>query len=395
MYSLIFLAFIYLCFSLYILRKKYSGMFNPIFFPLILGLITQSGISILNAYSSESNLDTLHRVILINLGYYISYATGAALRFRSLEGFLIFISKYTPNKSNFLIINKINKIFLAILILSYISLVLTKSTDWISNPRLAYMDRSGAGVFWAMFATSIPIAMICSIWIKKDLSDLMLIKYALLFSLIGYFTGSKQTILGILLVSLYYRHVFIKNISDPFLFIWVSALGFAFIALTLIQGSYNEILSFVNYFDMLANTVEAIEVIGDNYQYGTVFISSFWAYIPRSIFPDKPFEYGSLLINAILFPGAAEDGYTPALLAWFQYFYDFSVFGVILFGLSTGAYNSVLFNAFLQKKKSLFLFVVNCGSGFMIFNTPSYMIGFLLCLLVMSKFVLFQSKTKQ
>jgi hypothetical protein len=162
-----------------------------------------------------------------------------------------------------------------------------------------------------------------------------------------------------------------------------------FSLVTLLQGSYGDIFSFISYFDMTSNTVDAISVAENNMQYGAVFSSSFWAYVPRAIFPEKPFEYGAILVNSIIYPGAAEDGYTPALLPWFQYYFDFGVMGVIIFGCIAGSINSTLYRAFLKKRESIFLFAVNVGSSFMIFNTPSYMIGFIMCLVVMLKFRVF------
>jgi hypothetical protein len=66
--------------------------------------------------------------------------------------------------------------------------------------------------------------------------------------------------------------------------------------------------------------------------YGEVFLTSFWDYIPRFIYPEKPVVYGKIIINELFFPGQAELTNTPAFGGAVTEFSDFGWFGLIFFG---------------------------------------------------------------
>ena len=67
--------------------------------------------------------------------------------------------------------------------------------------------------------------------------------------------------------------------------------------------------------------------------YGDIFLTSFWEYVPRILFPEKPYVYGVLHVVELYYPGGAESGNTPAFYGGVPYFADFGIAGVILFSL--------------------------------------------------------------
>jgi hypothetical protein len=94
--------------------------------------------------------------------------------------------------------------------------------------------------------------------------------------------------------------------------------------------------SLASYFSYYTNSGMYLKEYLDNkiqLYYGKIFLSDFWSLVPRSIYPNKPFAYGIVLINEYFFPGAAEQTNTPAFGGPIAYFADFGIFGVIIFTL--------------------------------------------------------------
>lgn len=82
----------------------------------------------------------------------------------------------------------------------------------------------------------------------------------------------------------------------------------------------------LSYFDQYQNSIYLLQDIDKGvvkFFNGTVYFSQFWSYIPRGLFPDKPFVYGFLHVNEIYYPGAAESGHTPAFSKGMDNFVDY------------------------------------------------------------------------
>ena len=62
---------------------------------------------------------------------------------------------------------------------------------------------------------------------------------------------------------------------------------------------------------------------------GQIFLTSFWSFIPRAIFPNKPFAYGKMLILEKFFPGMAETGHTPSFGLYLDNLIDFGWMGFV------------------------------------------------------------------
>ena len=126
-------------------------------------------------------------------------------------------------------------------------------------------------------------------------------------------------------------------------------------------GDGFSILSIIDYFDYYKNaSMYYSDILSKKISlfYGDIFLSSFWSYIPRSFYPEKPFIYGILNINEIYYPGYADISHTPAFGGAVEQYADFGILGVILFGLLN-------FNAF---SFALTTYIIFYKPGFIAFN---------------------------
>ena len=98
-----------------------------------------------------------------------------------------------------------------------------------------------------------------------------------------------------------------------------------------------------------------IEEIG--HRFGEGYLTSLWFYVPRALFQDKPFEYGVTLIHQSLFPGMAEQSFTPGILPWGLSYLDFGVFGVAIEGLLIGSFQRAVYLRFMMQK-SMVMFII-------------------------------------
>jgi hypothetical protein len=124
------------------------------------------------------------------------------------------------------------------------------------------------------------------------------------------------------------------------------------------QGNPLEAFSsyFKEYFDTTAQFLWRFDEFG--YRYGGAAVSDLWFYVPRGLFPDKPYEYGLTLIHQVLFPGMAETGNTPGILPWATAYLDFGVIGVFVSGILGGLWQRAAFEYFLKHRHSFFAFLL-------------------------------------
>ena len=99
------------------------------------------------------------------------------------------------------------------------------------------------------------------------------------------------------------------------------------------SGNLEEIVKYFDYYVNSANYYKAYFQGELPLFQGKIIFTQFWSFIPRSLFPEKPFVYGVLHINEFLFPGAAEETHTPGLGGPVAYFGDYGVWGVVLLTL--------------------------------------------------------------
>jgi hypothetical protein len=132
------------------------------------------------------------------------------------------------------------------------------------------------------------------------------------------------------------------------------------LSLLVAQGAYADLLEALDYFkDYVATTASFLGRFDEfGFRFGSASLSDLWFYVPRSIYPAKPFEYGLSLIHQVLFPGMAELGNTPGILPWALPYLDFGTFGVFASGVIGGMFKRLAYEFFLERRNSIFAFVL-------------------------------------
>jgi oligosaccharide repeat unit polymerase len=287
----------------------------------------------------------------------------------------VFSSNFkTPIKSYSVII-----LFLFAALLSYIALMVTSGVGllWITDTRTAYqLNRVGAGHWWLIYQWLIMAAFFLSLFghRQKLLSPFKLFLMTLIFATLLYFSGSKGSVMSTLLLAFLYLHYFLKKISITKAFFTILGAIVIFLAQLVISGSYENLTGafayFVDYFYTTAQFMAQIDDIG--YRYGQGWLSSLWFYVPRALFQDKPYEYGLTLIHQVLFPGMAEQSYTPGILFWSLSYLDFGVLGVAIEGFIIGSFQRAVFVRFLMNKNvaTFVLLISVCYVPVFPYSTP-------------------------
>jgi len=207
--------------------------------------------------------------------------------------------------------------------------------NWIINPREGYqLHRTGNGHWFALCVSALSISYFLRCLSKRNSDGIIQISIIYLF--FSYFLGSKgvmlwyfESTLVILWFTGYKKLKFIATIGLPLVFLLL------IFNLYLALGNNFEIASVMEYFDYFANgAVYYNSYINDEIKlfYGEVFAGSFWDYIPRALWNDKPVVYGITIINEYFYPGQAELTNTPAFGGAVTQFADFGWFGLLIFG---------------------------------------------------------------
>lgn len=220
--------------------------------------------------------------------------------------------------------------------------------EWIYNPRDSYMSkRDGNGIYYALAINFLSVS-----YLFFGLSLRSVPKFlvgSLVYLIVCSILGSKGFVLAFLLFS--YFIVWLRSDFStskiPLIFI---SIIFVIIAILFFSNRSDiDFLEIVTYFDAYSNAANyyedyfngKIELFG-----GEVFLTSLFEYVPRFIYPDKPYVYGILKIVEIYFPGGAELGSTPAFNGGVFYFADFGLIGLLL----TSLFNFSLAIYFLMTK---------------------------------------------
>ena len=223
-------------------------------------------------------------------------------------------------------------VFLGLYALSF--LVLTQSfglVHWLADPRSGYQyHRAGAGQWYAFCLTFLSVsAVLATTYARSTFQALALMP---LYLVLIFLLGSKSFIIGFTLYLTVLLAIRRFKYLTPFAVLILGA-GAASTIYTFIQSQkgfgLDQISVYADYF------VNAAAYYRDYLSgklplyHGQITLTSFWDLVPRSIYPDKPYVYGTLLIDEYYFPGAAAATNTPAF-ATIEFFADFGWPQVIL-----------------------------------------------------------------
>jgi len=226
---------------------------------------------------------------------------------------------------------------------------------WITSPRDAYISlRSGSSQYWLLFQVCVSLLFMMKLY-SSECQGRYYLKTALLiiiFSNLMYFTGSKGAVLSIFVTAAIYINFYVVRFKTRQLFTFVAAIVSLF---TLILTSNDDIdrlavafTYFADYVSVTSLVVDLIDQLG--FMFGQASVSQLWYFVPRSLFPSKPFEYGPVILHETLFPGFAEQGHTPGVLSWATSYMDFGFAGVILSGIIYGSAARAIYLEFLRTK---------------------------------------------
>jgi hypothetical protein len=207
--------------------------------------------------------------------------------------------------------------------------------NWLRSPRTGYQDyRRGNGQYWIGAQLCFSIATFVLIFLSRQritlLGNIVLVMGA------WWLLGSKAFLIGAggfsagfwcYKYGMSIPHFITATLAVFSLMIanWYHSSG--------LDPSNIAIKDVLAYFDMytmgIAYYRDYIAGKIDLY-HGKIFISSFWAYVPRAVYPQKPWVFGIVNVVEYFLPGSAEAGNTPAIAGAVEQFADFGYWGLVL-----------------------------------------------------------------
>jgi hypothetical protein len=373
-YSLSFIGIVAICMAALRSVREYQTYFTPwtMFLAVevfLLHFLSIFSASMLGLIDSEREFSLL---VLCSALYIIGYALAFWIRSEKANQIAFKVIDIIPDvRSNFLAISASLLLFaFGMFCLVYFG---QAGLLWFSDPRLAYISFRGAtgdGALYALAQWTLMTATAVCIFSAK-LKTWRVYIVLLIFVGLAYFLGSKQIMLNIFIFALFVFERTGRKISAKTLVFYFFILASIFIALLLESDVGGDFSTAGYYFSEYAvNTMRIFSPhLGEMFLPGEFVFSNLWAYVPRFLFPDKPYEYGQVLINSVLFPGAAEQGATPGLLYWSPYYLESGALGVFVFGLLRG----FLEGSFFQALRHLSVLPLKILLAFSLSITPMFL----------------------
>ena len=253
---------------------------------------------------------------------------------------------------------------LLLFFLTFFSLMVASGvgTLWLTSPRTAYQEhRAGVGVLWSLSEAFLVMSFSGFLICQRSRSRIFV--YCLAFAFLGYFLGAKGFMLIYFVLAVLYIQHRLKPLS-------MTTLGLAAVgvilgqgAMQLLQGTAQNYSDTILYFDYFSNTALFLHHFNEfGYTWGTTMLGDLWYYVPRALYPAKPFVYGGISIMEHFSPGQAALGATAGTLSWAEAYLDFGVSGVLAEGILTGFIVKAAYEIFRKSNKCIyFLFFAQVG----------------------------------
>lgn len=371
--------------------SRYRDAFNPLVFFAIYEGLFQTLISAWIALSTlAATVEDVSKTLVVATLYFVStsvvFLPVRIFGARSLIRTWLLRSKpIAAQKIKGLRFHLIFVVLAFLLVFLALMVASGAGTLWITNPRVAYQNfRAGSGFLFLVVQWLLASGLLISLFGRPQ-TILNSLKTLAIYVSIAPLTGSKTAIISGLVLWSSFCNFSIRRI--PFICFLV-AIGMSvplILSLLVTQGSYGDLLESLNYFkDYVATTASFLGRFDEfGLRYGAASLSDLWFYVPRAIYPEKPFEYGVTLIHQILFPGMAELGHTPGILPWSLAYLDFGMLGVFISGVIGGLVKRFVYEYFLERRNSIFAFVLVMQLAlFPIFIYASLPISFLIAFLL-------------
>lgn len=255
----------------------------------------------------------------------------------------------------------------ALAAVSYTALALAGGggTLWLTAPRQAYIGyRAGAGPFYVMCQWTLLFSLTYVLWFRRPRA-LGTMGWVAAIAGLAYFTGSKHNMLSLSAIAICYYNFRVRRLPVLAYAVLGPTVVTAAFALVFFQGPYPDyrgaLAYFQEYFGTTARFIERFDQFG--YRWGSGWLSSLWFFVPRGLYPDKPFEYGETLVHQVLFPGAAARGHTPGLMTWTLSYLDFGPVGVFAAGWLHGLWQRATYEYYLDRRENVFAFLLMVHFG--------------------------------
>ena len=218
---------------------------------------------------------------------------------------------------------------LLIAIISLSVLCYQSNFMFIKDPRLAYQtQRVGIGFVWVLYLNSISILFFFWMFTKRP----TLSKFAILMPFF-YFTGSK--IIIIKFVFLCYV-AFVRYHKKIKLLYFLIAAKITILAFLILFDQFGASQGFLERLSTYLDTERNSRIVYGDYlrgnftfELGKIAASSFWQYVPRIVYEDKPFVFGASKLIEIYLPHLVGTGATPSFGFLTAEFKDFGFFAPI------------------------------------------------------------------
>ena len=226
---------------------------------------------------------------------------------------------------------------------------------WLTDPRQAYqLYRSGVGFWWSLSEATLMLLFLIMLF-RKENTPRKIVFLTVLFSGLAFFLGSKSHILAYPVVSAFYFNFWVRRVRTAALAVGSVILLSMVIALQLVQKTADTLFDALRYFDYFNYSAAFLDKFRhSHFRHGAIMMSDSWYYVPRFLYPDKPFVYGQNLLIGFLNPGfestVHRTGFTPGMLQWSVGYADFGIAGVVAVALATAWVSKAAFEYFLESR---------------------------------------------
>jgi len=301
--------------------------------------------------------------IVLSCLYFAAFSLAYLARLSPLRSPLEYLAKLSRP---FLIEDVPNSLAMVLLMAEFVALYVVLGVTsgagvlWLTHSREAYQRyRAGVGVWWSLAQATLMLFFLAALfrWGKTRLKVWLLV---LLCSGTAFFLGSKSFILAYPVVGAFYIHFLIRRLRALTFILGGALLLAGVVGLQLVQRTAANVSDAIHYFDYFNYSARFLENFHRHaFRWGQITLSDLWFYVPRALYPEKPFVYGQNLLLRYIYPGfdatVRRTGFTPGMLPWSVGYADFGVPGVVGTGFLAAWVSKAVFERFLLRRDLLSL----------------------------------------
>lgn len=230
---------------------------------------------------------------------------------------------------------------------------------WVTDSRSAYQyHRSGAGIQYVITHISILFATVY-LGFNSPKGFFMLMVRLLPVLFLAFFLGSKSLLLHIVVIGVFSKAIGKNPLSQKDIVLVFSILLLLVFMVIPIYGEFSNFSQILSYFDHAKNFSEITHIDRTINQRIDIYLSAIFEYVPRSLYPEKPYVYGDVWLSEFLQPSIAEQGHTLGGLG-----FTFSALVGDFLGVFFAAFIAAFFGVYIYQKfkktKNIFWMLIYC-----------------------------------